>query len=254
MKTLEQIQKDFCDAILHQKSSDYHFISSSNPMDRVSIYKNTIFDALRKALAVTFPGVWILLGEECADNLARAFCSIDANLPFSGCLDDWGAQFPDFIYQQESLKNLSYLKDFAEYEWLKHLSYSAASVMMLESDALVSIAEENVEALAFTLHPSVFIMMSQFALDEIVGLIENPGYATVNSISKKTYALVARPYYTVLTFWVGADLWLFIDALLKGNALGESFQAVKNEFQDFDLTNAVHFLLQQKLLISIEYN
>lgn len=223
-------------------------------MGRVAIYKNTIFDTLRKALAVTFPGVWILLGEECADNLASAFCSIDVNLPSSGCLDDWGAQFPDFIYQQESLKNLSYIKDFAEYEWLKHLSYIAASAVMLESDALVSITEENLEALAFTFHPSVFTMMSPFALDEIVGLIENPHYATVNSISKKTYVVLARPYNTVLTFWVGADLWLFIDALLKGNTLGGSFQTVKNQFQNFDLTNAIHFLLQQKLLISIEYN
>lgn len=254
MKTLEQVQKDFCDAIMHERSRDYQFVSSSNPIDRVSIYKNTIFDTLRKALAVTFPGVWILLGEECANNLAAAFCSNAANFPSSGCLDDWGGEFPNFISSQESLKYLSYLKDYAEYEWLKHLSYCAASALILESDALISMAEENVETLTFIFHPSVFTMTSQFSLDKIAFLIENHDNSTLNSVAQETYAIIARPYNAVLTFWVSADLWLFIDALLKGKTLGESFQTVKDQFQNFDLTNAVHFLLQQNLLISIEYN
>ncbi len=251
MKTLEEVQKDFCHAILHEKSSDYQFVSSSNPMDRVSIYKNTIFDTLRKALAVTFPGVWVLLGEECANNLATAFCRIVANLPSSGCLDDWGGEFPDFISQQESLKNLSYLKDYAEYEWLKHLSYCAASAIPLESDALIGIAEENVEGLTFTFLPSVYTMMSQFALDEIASLIENPEISALNSVSKKTYAIIARPSNSVLTFWASAELWSFIDTLSKGKTLVEAFQAVKNQHQDFDLTNAIQFLLQQNLIESI---
>jgi hypothetical protein len=106
MKTLETVQNDFYKAIFQKKSNHADFVSSSHPSERLAIYKHTIFETLRNALAITYPGIWALLGEECSSNIANAFCSLNENLPSSGCLDDWGDQFPDFINQQSVLSNL----------------------------------------------------------------------------------------------------------------------------------------------------
>lgn len=248
MKTLEDVQEDFCRAIMHRKFDEPSFIASTDPLDRLAIYKNTIFDTLRKALKITFPGIWILLGDECANNLAEAFCSTVANLPTSGCLDDWGSQFPDFIEQQLPLQQFAYLKDYGGYEWLKHLAYCADSAGPLMSNALEGISEEDTEGLSFSFLPSVFTLESGFALDEIVALIANPELPEIKSIFKKTYAIIARPNCEVLTFWVNADVWYFTTLLLNNQTLGAVYKAVIKQYPDFDLTKALQFLLQENLI------
>lgn len=250
MKTLEEIQSEFCHSIIHGKTDSHDFISSDNALGRLAIYKNTILDTLRKSLQITFPGIWVLVGDECANNLALAFCKIIGNLPVSGCLDDWGNEFPEFISRQESLKKLPYLKDYGDYEWLKHLSYSSAQAVPLGIEVMNTISEDQVERMSFIFHPSVYMMQSEYALDEIAALIENPDFVELNSISKKTFCVILRSDSNVMSYWLAEDLWNFISHLLKGLSLGVVCQTMIQHYPQFDFSKALHFIFQKRMITS----
>src|SRR5262245_42793719 len=88
------IQQQFENALFDVASKDLAFISSPLSQQRFNIYRQTVFESLRHALEITYPGMWQLLGKTCADNIARYYCSQIEQLPKSGCLDDWGETFP----------------------------------------------------------------------------------------------------------------------------------------------------------------
>lgn len=253
LKTLEEIQSEFCHSIIYEKTGGHDFISSDNALDRLAIYKNTIFDTLRKSLQITFPGIWGLVGNECANNLAFAFCKIIANLPSSGCLDDWGNEFPHFISRQESLKKLPYLNDYGDYEWLKHLSYSSAQAAPLGIEVMNTISDDQVERVSFIFHPSVYMMQSEYALDEIAALIESPESVVLNSVSKKTFCVIVRSDSIVVSCWVAEDLWDFIAHLLKGLSLSVVYEAMMEHYPQFDLSKALHFIFQKRLITSFRF-
>ena len=128
MSTIKKIQEYFCEGVLDYKNTDIlqHICRNKiTPEFRISIYRNTILQNLRHALEITFPAIWKLVGQECADSLAYLFVQDKINLPVSNCLDDWGKKFPKFLQNMKPISHLVYLKDIAQVEWLKHLSYCA---------------------------------------------------------------------------------------------------------------------------------
>lgn len=251
MKTLEALQNDFYHAIFQNHATDLEFIASAYPAQRLATYRQTIFDTLRNALALTYPGIWKLLGEECANSVAHAFCAHHTNRPSSACLDDWGSQFPDFLGQQPSLDNLPYLKDYATYEWFKHLSYCASFSPSINASDLEAVPENRIESITLSFLPSVFAIDSDFPLDKIEDIIENPNAESINLSSNKVYAIIARPDKAVLTYWINSDLWLFISSLQQQLNLADAFQKTHEQHPDFNLTQSLHFMLQKNMISKI---
>jgi hypothetical protein len=251
MKMLESIQNNFYTAIFQGHTSEQDFIASSHPIERLAIYRQTIIDNLCNALALTFPGVWKLLGEQCANNLAHAFCRDKHNLPSSGGLDDWGAHFPDFLSHQQQLLGLPYIKDYATYEWLKHQAYCSPSSHVISGGDLQAVPEDLIESIKLKFLPSFFMISSIFPLNEIQDIVENPQAEAINTNKNRVYALIARSENTVEVFWVGAEFWLFIDFLVHGLSLGKALQNMQEKNLDFNLAQSLHFILQKKFVAQI---
>ncbi len=248
MQTLEALQNAFYKAVLAKSTSDTEFIISPFAAERLNIYRQSILDNLRRALSITFPGIWVLLGEECANRVAIAFAANENNLPTTGCLDDWGDNFPVFLGRIPELNSLEYLQDYAEYEWLKHLSYMAKSKPTFDATKLQSVPEDQVATVILKLLPSVFCYSSKYPLDEIVTIIEDPNAEPISFFDKKAHAIIARPENTVIIFWVTADLWLFVDLIAQQYNLGDALQKTLDHYQDFNLQNSLQFLITEKLL------
>lgn len=108
MSMMKQIQNDFAKAIFNPNEIEFMKNireSTIAPEFRLNIYRNNILQNLYRALEITFPAVWKLVGKECANNLAAIFVE-KKNLPLTNCLDDWGANFPRFY---KALSRLSIL-------------------------------------------------------------------------------------------------------------------------------------------------
>lgn len=252
MSMLKSIQKSFYHSIFDADEGNLDFINSSYSADRFDVYRQTIFENLTNALRITFPGTWSLLGKECADTAAAAFFKGGKNRPTSGCLDDWGGDFPTFLGDIKQLADLAYLQDYASYEWIKHKVYWAQEGQAISVSELQSISEDMADKIAFIFIPAFYVYSSRFPIHQIQEIAENPGAEAI-TLSNRTpsYAVVARPEFQVATFWISQDLWTFISLLAQGKRLFDSAHETAQEFSDFDLTRAIHFLFQKQLISKI---
>lgn len=254
MTTLKSIQQDFLNTIIQEETIHSDIIASTYPAQRLAIYRQTILETLRQALELTFPGIWMLIGKDCANHLAKLFCQDLSNLPTEACLDDWGAQFPKFIGQQSALSHLPYLQDYAEYEWLKHRSFCAPSSISLTLADLQLAPETDLETLQLDFKPAVFIFYSEYPLNKIEALIENPNAEAININSNKSYALITRKNNVIHTEWINADLHCFIEALRNKYPLGQALIKTQEKYPQFNLTQSLQFLIQSSLSCELLQN
>lgn len=248
MHRLPHIQKSFYQAVFEKSLSQLDFISSPFAQERFDVYRQTIFENMRNALKITFPGIWKLLGDACADGVASIFFKLEKNLPCTGCLDDFGESFPSFLAHLKDLSSLPYLRDYATYEWLKHKAYGARECASIQPIALQSIPEEQIEDVIFSFIPSCFMFTSQFPIPDIQEVVENCEAESIDLAHASSYGVIARPEDEVLTFWVSKELWSFINYLTQNFSLAESNYQTQKSAPDFSLVKAIHFLLQKQLI------
>jgi len=254
MQISKDIQLQFLNAIFAKNESNLDFIASNNPEARLNIYRNTIFSNLRNALKVTFPGVWKLLGDECAVSVVNYFCSLQKNLPNSGCLDDYGGLFPNFLTETKQLENWPYLEGYARYEWIKHKSYLVQSNIVAKTFAdLENIGEQNIEKLLFCFMPSLHLFKSSFPIDEIEKFLSQDGEKNYNLSARESYGIVVNSDDQVVTYWIQDSLWYFIKLLSEKNTISESIEKTHEFFQFFKLEEAIYFLINKKLVKEIRY-
>ena len=252
MSTIKKIQEYFCKSVLDHKNIDIIQQICKNkitPEFRLNIYRNTILQNLRRALEMTFPAIWKLVGQECADSLAYVFAQDKMNLPVSNCLDDWGKNFPIFLQNMEPVSHLVYLKDIAQLEWLKHLSYCAKDYQPLDPETVQKTLDNRVEKLRVLFNPTVFLYSSPYFLKDILDFIEQPNEKdTIDLKQAPCYAVITRYYNHVVTHWVSEEMFDFFNYIKKRFTLIQSYESMLKANPDFDLVSALQFMLKNDLL------
>lgn len=248
MQSLAKLQTSFYKALLEQSIDSLGFSKSTVPLERLAIYRQTIFSNLENALALTFSGVWSLVGEKCANTIAYAFSQHEGYLPKSGSLDDYGAEFPDFIASIKSLESYPYLSDYARYEWLKHQVEGAVELESLNPTRLLDFSEAQLEALCFEFKPSCGFIRSEFDLAAIEEVVENKDAHDLSLSDQGAYGIVIRREDTVFTLWVTKALWLFVDALAQGETLAHSVAMGLAEDPTLSVGASLGFILEKQLI------
>lgn len=85
---------------------------------RLSIHVNHVSMSLREALALHFPVVRRLVGEDAFAALARRFLA--DRPPLDPRLALYGAEFPGFLVAEPALAALPVIADVARFEWARH--------------------------------------------------------------------------------------------------------------------------------------
>lgn len=251
MNIIERIQKDFYKNVLNKNSKTVyrHLVDKNNVKDRFSIYRNTVIENLRHALALTFPDTWKILGTACADSVARTFILKEKSLPMTGCLDDWGADFPQYLAKIETLRELPYIKDIATIEWYRHRSYCAANTKPLTMRKLKKTLQGDMEKLQFIFRPCVFLHPSNYCLQPIINLLTTPHAThTITAEAKPSFALITRNNNTIQIKWLSYELFKLLFLLHHQQPLLQAYASVLDESPHFDLTQAIDFMIEQKLI------
>lgn len=251
MENLNVIQNSFYDALFNKQDRVLATIKSDFSDDRLNIYRQTLLENLRNALQITYPGLWALLGQECADSAAYTFCHETINLPTSGNLDEWGKNFPDFLAKQPELLALPYLKEYGDYEWLKHLAYGQLENSFITYADLSNLTEMDLLNCTLRFHPTVYLIQSDFPLDKIQQIIEQPQASHFDLHKSTTYALIARPEEGVITYWVNSDNFLFFQNIVKKISLSDCIENTENKHPNFSIIKAIDFLMVNKLISTI---
>jgi hypothetical protein len=156
--------------------------AGDSPARRFAVYRNNVLVSLVDALAARFPVTERLVGTDFFRAMAQAFAA--AAPPRSPLLTAYGDAFADFIGAFPPAAGVPYLADVARLEAVRTRAYHAADVAPLPEAAMRALAARDGEKLLatrLTLHPSVEVLHSPFAVATIwaaaeSALAEVPGF------------------------------------------------------------------------------
>ena len=247
---LNKAQSQFVDAMFNAPEN-LAFIASSQKAERLNVYRQTIFLNLQHCLSITFPGIWQLLGQACADSVSYAFYAKQQNLPTTGCLDDYGAQFPTFLATIEQLRPWAYLSDYANYEWLKHQVEHENDDTPIEIFCFQYFSDEDWDKTYIDFIDAFQMLTSDFPINDIEQALKTPDLEVMQLSQSPSYGIIARPQQALLTDWLTYEKWMFIYLLWKGGSILQSMDTIQTQFPAFNFSEAIYFMFQHQLIKKI---
>jgi len=244
MTSLAELQRNFISDCLSgkitdanslvSKDIDTHEISASGLM---GIYQSSAIANIIRAMKLTYPVIEKLVGED----FFRACCKkyIQLHWPKSANMDDYGEEFASFLADFEPAKQLTYLTDVAQLEWLFHLSSLASDSNPTDWTRLSSVEADDALQVKLLLAPSVMLISSAFPLDRIWQM--NQSNTSMNedidlAIEQDTFLVIFRQNLKTEIMSVNAS----------------EFSLLSSFSQQQSLVNAIEHASQKEMSISID--
>ncbi|MES1993786.1 MAG: DNA-binding domain-containing protein [Pseudomonadota bacterium] len=218
--------------------------NGSDPAARLAVYRNNVWMSLIDALADGFPVTQALVGADFFRAMAQ--CLIQAQLPRSALLAEYGADFPDFIAGFEPADPVPYLADVARLEWLRVRAYHAADADPVAPERL-QLALSQPETLGqwgLRLHPALSVLASDYAVVALWAAHQGVGELGAVDPSRAETALVLRAGLEVEVIRLAAGAAGFIQQVLAGACLGAAVEQAMARAADFDFSEMLALLLR----------
>jgi hypothetical protein len=241
------LQNDFAAALLDPQRACPDGLKSwngSDPAKRFDVYRNNVTSSLIDALADTFPVLQMLVGEEFFRAMARVF--VQSSPPTSPMLVRYGASFAEFVQDFAPAQTLPYLADMARLEFARVQAYHAADAQALAHEALVQAmsAPEQVAQLQFTLHPSLQVLRSAYAVVSLWAAHQTEHEVEQINPDGAQDALIVRSAWDVQIVLLPHGAAAFVLALMAGSVLGLAAAQALEQDPGFDLSNSLALLLR----------
>ena len=256
MSRLADIQERFIEALRAGSAGPPPDVIGSDgerPERRFSVYRNNVHVSLVEVLVSAFPAVERLVGEEFFRAMARAY--VGRELPRTPVLIHYGDTFPDFIDTFGPAQSLPYLSDVARLEWAWLRAYHAADARPIDPQALASVDPDRVDALVFSLHPSLQVLRSEWPVLSIWQT--NRGDEEVRSVDLHGGGqdiVVIRPDLEVEVRGLPAGGYRFLTALSEECTLGEASAVAQADDAAFDLAANLQGILHSGGVIDFRVN
>jgi hypothetical protein len=192
--------------------------------DRLNIYRNTFVTGVTKALRLTYPAVDRLVGADFFEGAAALF--IARHPPRAAYLNDYGADFPDFLRTFPPASSLVYLADVARLEWAVSRAIHAADVEPLDLARLAALSPEDQGRVRFVPHPSVRLLYADYPVDTIWRGVLNGDHAALAGVdldAGPVRLLVERSAAGVEVSRLYEPAWSFAAELYDGRLVEAAF-------------------------------
>jgi Putative DNA-binding domain len=199
-------------------------LAENVPADRLDIYRNTFVTGVTKALRLSYPAIHRLVGNDFFEGAAGVF--IARHPPCAAYLDEYGADFPQFLRGFQPAAALEYLADVARLEWAVNRAIHAADIEPLDFKRLEALPPEDQVRVCFVPHPSIALVYADYPVDIIWRGVLHGDDAALAGVDLKTgpvYLLVERRATGVEVSRLDAAAWRFAAALCEGRPLAEVF-------------------------------
>ena len=193
------------------------------PAQRLAIHRHTIGSGIVRALRLSCPAVHRLVGEAFFEAAALAFSR--THMPRSGNLDDYGAEFADFLADFEPAATLAYLPDVARLEWAVKVALQAPRLDALPAQRLAEIMPADRQAVCFVAHPSCCALRSRYPVDRIWRAVidqDESAIAAIDPDEGPVWLLVQRLPEGLSVARMAEGPWRFVRSLCEGRPLGEA--------------------------------
>lgn len=238
MPTLLELQRAVRGDLLGQneEAAPYVVPAGLTTAARLSVYRNTMFGALTKALRLSYPAVDLLVGQEFFDQAARIFSENEP--PRGACLDEYGGGFAEFIAHFRPAASLPYLPGVARLEWAVSGALHAPDVAALDLSCLSALGPADRGRVAFVPHPSVSLVHADCPVDAIWRAVlagDDAAMAAIDLGSGPVWLLVQRCATRVDVLRISEREWRFAALLCAARPL----QAALDEVPDLDASAAL---------------
>jgi hypothetical protein len=247
-------QSQFAGALLDLKLAPQALaqFSSAHAEHRLALYRGNQTVAWNKTLAAAYPVLQALVGEAFFAALARAYGR--AHPSDNPDLNQFGAQFAQFLRTLPQVADYPYFSDMAALEWALHRAHYAPSAVALAAGQLAEMAPEQFEQARFRLHPALQLLASPWA---VVALWqahqEGSGVAFPASMESASYALVTRPQWQPQVLALDAASHAALSVLRQGGNMGDALDAAFGLDQDFDVAARLQSWLAHAVLVGSEF-
>lgn len=196
---------------------------SAGRVERLALYRGNLGAGWERALGEAYPVLRQLVGEEFFGGLARAYGKA---LPSQDPdLAGFGARFAAFLEGFAPAAPYPYLPDVARLEWAVHRACLAPDLAPLGPEALAGMSPDALEAARFTLHPSVSLLRSRWAIAALWQAHQPGGPALPAHVDAPCTALVVRRGWRVEVVELDAAQAAALDRLAEGASFGAALDA-----------------------------
>ncbi len=229
MPSLHEVQRSIRTSLLeHDDSAAAAYIVRDElaPEQRLSVYRNTFISSLANALRLSYPAVHRLVGGEFFASAAQIF--VQERPPRSAYLDEYGAEFPEFLTRFSPAASLAYLPDVARLEWTVNRALHAPDVGPLDVTQLTSIEPTDHDRVRFVTHPSVSLLRAAYPVDAIWRAVlaqDDTALAAIDLAVGPVWLMVQRLVTGVDVTRVDEGAWRFAAELCAGQPLGAALDA-----------------------------
>lgn len=255
MSKLDNIQEQILESLISTKIDDFDFIKTNGNIsnkERLLVHQYTILENFINSLKINYPGIWKLLGEDCARGVALAYSHKLSNITSRGKINEFGVNFADHLASFPSTSELTYLPDFAKLEWLRSISADAKNETTIAPDELLKISPDKLEKYKLIFNSSVLFMTSNFPLMQIQDLINNKNSSKLTLSREVSYIIVYRLDNIVNTAWLDRAIWEFLFALHNGGNLGEALHKSQKIGFEINLEELFKFIFLKKMIRQIK--
>jgi hypothetical protein len=190
------------------------------PGARLNIYRNTFIGALTTALRLAYPAIYRLVGAEFFEGAAQIFVSEQP--PRSAYLDEYGAEFADFLARFPPAASFSYLPGVARLEWAVNRALHAVDTEALEVTRLTAVDAVDHGRIRFTPHPAVSLIRADSPVDTIWRAVleqDNAALAAIDLAAGPVWLIVQRQGAEVEVQRMSKAAWRFTAELYAGQPL-----------------------------------
>lgn len=212
------------------------------------IYRNNIRSSLSRALGEIFPVVKALVGEDFFKRLALDY--FHGHPPSSPIIARYGDALPTFLADYAPARSLPYLACVARLELARLNAYHAADAPALTPDEIAQAAEPaGFESLRLTLHPSLHLVSSNYAVGAIWRKHQGKGAGKIDA-STPECVLVIRQDGDVMVETVGRPLFESFRSLQRGETLGGAIECALSCDAGFNPQSLFEKLFATKAVIA----
>jgi hypothetical protein len=246
MPSLHELQRAFSAAAIFGDAAAVASLGvvagNMRPEARIDIYRANVLGNYRRALAATFPVIKRLVGapffDAASDNFVRGHPST------RGDVNQYGADFSDFLGAYPPARELRYLPDVARLEWAIDQANIARDAPGFDLAALANVPPELHSELRFSLHPSAQLVASTFPILHIWHA-NQPGSDADERIDLEEASdillVVRRPAGVggIAIERISRTEHLLLSLLTRGRPLGEAAESCAEMAPAFDLAGAL---------------
>jgi hypothetical protein len=223
--------------------------NADRPQWRFAVHRNNVASALIAAMAVRYPVVRRLVGEEFFRAMTRDY--VLNHLPRSPVLIHYGADYPDFIASFPPAASLPYLGDVARLESAHWESYHAKDGVVANANCFVGMTADRLAAIRIDFMPSVRIVASPYPIVSIWETNIQDKEVRALELNGGEDALVSRPHLDVEIRRLPAGAMTFFRNLMAGSTMAEATSAAVEFEPRFDLALNLKGLIEAGVIAGL---